>query len=720
MTPIYRASTKIVFEEKESGITEIGIPALNLTATLVQNIIEEIQSWSLVNEVVISLPDSILEAFHIPKNLSSTNNRITDLTRFVQRNLTAIAIPKSDVIKINVLNHDPVISTMIANMTTEVLINRNLDARRSQVGDVKNTVEEQLKYFEQKVMESEEALKNYKETSKVIYLDRESAEIFERVTASEVEFNRTTTELDASMKRLDFVKTKLAKEREDLVPNITTITSPWAQELKRKLVDLQVQYTTLKVENYAEDHPMLVELKSQIEEAQYNLREETKKIAMGESTIDPLSQIERYLEEIAELEVMIYTSQAQQSALRRILNEYDEVLKSLPEKELELGRLQRDKTVADNIYTMLLRRREEIKIEEAEKISNIRVIDRARIPAYPIRPRKKLYIILGIFFGCIFGITLSLLFEFFDLRIKDSDDIEKNLNWPVLGMIPKHMNGNTGPFSKCLHLFKKERHTNILDDLISIYNSPSPVAEAFRMLRTNILSQQQSKSHIKTILFTSSYPQEGKSFIAANTAITMAELGQKTLLIDTDLRKSVLHAHFNKNIKPGLSEILGTITEIRNKHNMKIKYSDNDIAEEFKDSVSDIISMIHLTTIDNLYLITSGSTPQNPSELLASKQMKDLTHLLKNHFDIIIFDLPPVLPVADALILATDMDMILFTIEKSRCRPDEITKAKYLIEMASQDSLIGTILNKVEIREGYYSSYYTHYAHTEYKNSLGD
>ena len=720
--PIYKAATKIVFEESKPVISELGITQLSIKSTFVQNLIEEIESWSLMNEVINALPDSILDTFPVPDEIPSKYDKKDYLTYTIGKNVSARSIPKSDVITISAEAYDAKAAAIIANTTAEILKERNLNARLGEVIKVKDTIDDQLEYYRQKVQESEIALKNFKEANKVTYLDQESEEIFKRITEAEIEYNKTSTGLDASRKRLEFVKSKLSKEREELVPTITRITSPWAQELKKKLVDLEVQYTTLKVQDYADNHPKMQQLRAQIEEAKRSLRDETLKIAKGENTIDPLFQIQKDLEEIVTLEVEIHTYEAQEQALKRVLDNYNNSLRMLPQKELELGKLQRDKTVADNIYTMLLQKREEAKIKEAEKISDIRIIDTARVPSSPIKPNKKVNLLIGLFLGGVFGIGLTLFLEVLDVSIKTVEDIEKFTDLSVLGMIPMVKNGRKErPLQDGKPSLKREK-LKVASELITIHEAQSPAAEAFRALRTNLkVSSEMSDSLIslhsmlKTIIITSAKPGEGKSFIAANLAITMANLGLKTLLIDADLRKSVLHTLFNERIKPGLTDILlllstsKTIKPAKNeagRRSKATKPAKTKTRNRNKSLSNSNTEIIHSTDIQNLYLITSGAVPPNPSELLGSQTMKQFNSRIKDEFDIVIYDLPPVIAVTDAAVIAPEVDGIIFVIQKGVSKPNEIIRAKNLLEKAGNHNIIGAVLNKVHLEEGYYSYYY--------------
>lgn len=720
--PIYEATTMILCEESTGTIPDVGLTQARLGNTFIVNLIQDLKTWSLANEVAKALPDTVTKTY-LKKPIYSDLYKEKILTSIIQKSISAEPIRGSDVVKIKAQANNAKIASIIANAVAEVLKQRNLEARLGEIHNVRKTIEDQLEYFKQKVEQTEQALRDYKEKNKVTSIDKESSEILGRISAAEVEYNRVKTQYNAANKRLEFLQGKLSQERKRLVPSITTTTSPWAQKLKQNLVDLEVQYTTLKVQDYDENHPQMKKLKAQIEETKKNLREETLKIARGEDTIDPLSQIQQNLIEIATLEVEIHTFQAREKALLEVLNSYKNSLKSVPEKELKLGRLMRDKTVADNIYTMLLQKREEAKITEAERIGNIRIIDPARVPHRPIRPRKFLNLILGLIVGCTLGVGLTLFLDSLDTSIKTVEEVEKYTDLAVIGSIPR-IKSNTN-LVKYDNLKDSENGniSSIASRLIVGREPKSPAAEAFRTLRTNIQFEELG-STIKTILITSANPEEGKSLVTANLALAIAQMDLKTLLVDADLRRPVLHALFKQKMQPGLMDILfstSTLTReakhILTKGDYLSDYSESEVMPlEQQDFITDAIKndndfetltkqIIKSTHINNLYLLSCGIIPPNPSEILASKTMKALVATLKNNYDIVLFDLPPIIAVTDAAVLAPATDGIVLVIRSGKNKQNEILRAKSLIEKV-KGNLLGAVLNDVGVREGYYSSYY--------------
>lgn len=215
--------------------------------------------------------------------------------------------------------------------------------------------------------------------------------------------------------------------------------------------------------------------------------------------------------------------------------------------------------------------------------------------------------------------------------------------------------------------------------LIVQEQAKSPIAEAYRTLRTNI-QFSKSDGELKTIMFTSSGPGEGKSTTISNTAVAMAQSGKRVILIDCDLRKPVQHKIFAKRNK-GVT---------------------NALVEE-----TDPLKLLQETEVDNLLLLPSGPIPPNPSELLGTARMQQIIECLKEHCDLLIIDAPPVVAVTDASVLAAKVDGIVLVVNAGSNRPEMVQKAKELLVKA-KGHILGVVLNRVEIEEehAYYYYYY--------------
>ena len=308
------------------------------------------------------------------------------------------------------------------------------------------------------------------------------------------------------------------------------------------------------------------------------------------------------------------------------------------------------------------------------KVTNIRIIDLAEAPKRPIRPNKRLSLILSLTSGLILGCGLAFFFEYWDDTFKDEKDVEGYLGLPFLGHIP-----TIRPKGR-----KKREEKSIF-----VHTRPkSAASEAFRNIRTGV-GYSHSSGPVKTILISSAGPQEGKTLIAVNLAISMAQAGSRVLLIDADMRRSTMHRVLKLNNYLGLSHYLRGETELE--------------------------KIIQDTFIENLKCICCGPSPSNPSELLGSIKMKEFVEGIGNSFDKIIFDSPPVLSVTDALVLGKALDGVIPVIRFGKYPRDMIYRGKQRFQ-EMEIKIIGAVLNDIDIeRSGrYYYPYYYRYYHKGY------
>ena len=384
-----------------------------------------------------------------------------------------------------------------------------------------------------------------------------------------------------------------------------------------------------------------------------------------------------------------------------------EQLKDMPEKELEYSRLTRDVDIYANLYRMSREKLELAGVAEVAKTPDASVVDLAHAPTFPISPNKRLNYLLGGVIGFILGLVATFVVEQLDTSIGTIEDVENFLKLPVLGIIPYLKTKEEKPiFLQKLWPKKfggKSKMLQLRNQLLINYSSSSSIFEAYRILRTNIyteLSKEKENNKGKVLLFSSSEPVEGKSITVSNLAIAMAHGNLRTLLIDADMRRSVIHKAFGLKAKEaGLSDILNRASK----------------PEEAIRTITDILigeigydEALKLPGLDNLNILTSGSSTATPAELLSSQEMAPLLDKLRDKFDFILIDAPPVLAVADAAILAPKVDGVILIYRVGKTSRNVLNRAKAQI-IESGASVKGIVLNNLspqtEMRYAYYYRY---------------
>ena len=290
----------------------------------------------------------------------------------------------------------------------------------------------------------------------------------------------------------------------------------------------------------------------------------------------------------------------------------------------------------------------------------------------PVRPKKRLNVLLAIIVGLFGGVGLAFFFEYLDDTVKSAEEVGRIADWPFLGGIPEIKDKGD------------EKLTEFRKDIWAHVNPKDPASESYKSIRTNIFFSSTEEHPIKSLLITSPGPQEGKTITFCNLGIAIAQSGKKVLLVDADMRKPRLHGVFKSKNDTGLSAFLST-----------------------QANAEDIIQK---TDIPNVSIVTGGPIPPNPSELIESHKMKEFINIAKEKFDFILFDSPPIAVVTDAVVLSPYVDGLVLVIQ------NETTSKKFIPRIAqilkdSKARITGFILNKITQKSGnyhyhYYSRYY--------------
>ena len=316
------------------------------------------------------------------------------------------------------------------------------------------------------------------------------------------------------------------------------------------------------------------------------------------------------------------------------------------------------------------------RIAESVDGGRVQSIDDATLPTFAVSPNRKRAITYSAMVGLLLGLALAFALDKLDDSVKSPDELRDQLELPMLGLIP------------AIRAERKSRRSGdaAVGRLITHVDPRSPVAEAYRSMRTNLAFARAQQSP-QAIVVASPGPSDGKSTTVANLAITFAQQGQRTLLIDADLRRAVLDKAFNVGRSPGLTEVI--------------------IAENTLDDV------VHDTSVPNLSIVASGRFPPNPAELLGSTRMQEILHEAKARFDVVLLDSPPLLAVTDAAVLSTMVDGVVLVIRTERTKRDAVRRALGHLRSV-RGRLLGAVLNDVDMRSGAYYGSYGHYYYSYY------
>lgn len=421
-----------------------------------------------------------------------------------------------------------------------------------------------------------------------------------------------------------------------------------------------------------------------------------------QSLLEQLVRIENQLSELefaeAEISQQFTKSHPRYEALltkRSQLNsekaKLEERVDDLPSTQQEVLRLTRDATVSQEIFVALLNSQQEMNLVKAGTVGNIRILDTAATQPKPIKPRKSLILVLATLLGGVLGVGWVLVARALHRGVENPDDLD-DLGLPVYASIPMAISGLRDRTKK-LGLFGKPSPLQLRKrDLIAVYEPADQVVETIRGLRT-ALHFGLLDSPNNRILITGPSPGVGKSFVAANLAVTIAQGGKRVLLVDTDLRKGRLHKIFGLD-KNGLTEILGQ------------KMLPAEGAQPIPE-------------VEGLHVVTRGDTPPNPSELLMTESLGEFLEWASGHYETVIIDSPPVLAVTDAVIVGQLCGMALMVARFSESAHKEIMISANRLRQNGVN-LKGSILNAVEKRASSYYGYGGYYAYDYRKGNEDD
>ncbi|MGE5359681.1 MAG: GumC family protein [Bacteroidales bacterium] len=557
--------------------------------------------------------------------------------------LTVVPIRNSRLVDLKFVSASPQMAMKMANALAEAYIRQNLELRFTTNKEANVWLSDQVNEQKKKVEEAEQALQNYKEQNDAAAVDDRQNIVVQKLADLNAAVTKAKTERFGKEAVYRQLQSMDANGSIDTFPAV--LSNEYIQKIKSELADLYRQRSQL-LDKYGEKWPDVTKVNLAIQGAEAKLKAETSKITASVR---------------AEYESALANERSLVGALESQKNES----LSLGRKSIEYSVLQRNAQSNRQIYESLLQRTSETGISSKVEATNIRQVDKAEPPRVPILPRTGRDLTLAFLIAAFCGVGLAFGFEYLDNRIKSPDEVKLHLDLPFLGMIPT---------------VKDHADRALINNGV-----PAEFSESFQSVRTSVLFSSADQGAHKLVV-TSTGPGEGKSLVASNMAMALAQAGQRVLLIDGDMRRPRVHEIFGENQEPGLSNVLT--------------------------AQSLLPECVRKTAVDKLFVLPAGVIPPNPAELLASKRFAEFLLGLNAAYDWVVIDSPPVLAVADAAIYATTASGVLFVVAADRTTRQAARAA--LDQLHAVDAkMIGAVLNGVNITRNPY--YYSHYYRKDYK-----
>ncbi|HEX2865974.1 MAG TPA: polysaccharide biosynthesis tyrosine autokinase [Ignavibacteriales bacterium] len=711
---VYEANTSIIVDESPANMA-LGLGNPDSKTDKVQIQAEVLQSRDLMSHVAEKLLDRVyLDPNHpndtllIIRDARKLQN-VTDLSspRMLEgvikqlRNSMELMTKKGmNVIKLSFRSHSPEEAALIANLFIDTYYDRDLNRIRSNSSELRAFLEKQSAIKARDLARSDSALQSYMQTNNVTALDLESNIANNKVAQLQSDLESADIEYQKNRLLLESYKKELARLSPQVAQKIVSGDDLYIKELQQEIARKEAQLDISKVVSSAE--AQRPEYKSQlnktsraIDSLRSILNARTKdyvkssmsnySITGGASGTDQGNIISELSGQIQQLQVKQNTLELNRKMLSENLGKYKGRLSQLPKESITLAKLQRDRAFNEKVAEDLKAKYQEAMLAERSTFGEIQLLDKASVPLEPVSPNARFNLIIGAISGLSLGFILAFIFNFANNKIYTPKDIEY-LGFRLLSTIPKlQLEPKTSP-----RLLKEHsgagggKHPST--SLVTAKNPNSEIYESYLRLGIN-LAYSLMERRFKSLLITSAGPGAGKSATAINVSVTLANLGKSVLLIDTDIRRPVVHKYFSKSMTPGLTDYLLEQRQIED--------------------------IIQPTLVKGLDVITCGGKLLNPSLILSSAKMRYLVEEDTSRYDFIVYDAPPLNPVTDAIHLAKLVDEVILVARAEKTQAEELKRANELLQQVNV-AVSGVVLNDFDTSKAPFSGkHYGYYAYNE-------
>lgn len=664
MPPVYQASTKLLLEQKDATLSAVGqevsesfaqLSSLSRTGSPLDTQSELLKSVPVVVDVIkrVDLRDPV------------SGEMMTSEQFLKQAKVTNIK--GTDILQISFEHNDPILATQVADTWAQSFVEQNRAANRMEASSAAKFINEQLEKTKDELATAESQLRDYKAANGAVDLSEEARTSVQSLANLEAEYRQAAASSQEAATRASALRRQIGVSADQAMASTAISQNPTIVKLRQQLLELETN-PILSNASLTPNHPQVKQIQAQIATVRRTLAQEASKVigetyqnAAGVKDLDPVRQ--ELTKDLVQAEINSLGYNTRVDALKTLVNNFNGRLSGLPNKELQLTRLMRNASVTAELYKMLLQKREEARISEAMNVGNVRIVEEAVMPDRPIKPKKLQNMLVAVVVGLMFGVGVAMFLEYLDDTIQTADDAEGVAQLPSLGIIP-WLRSTTDA------------------QLITLSDPRSPASESYRTLRTNI-KFLSADSPLRTLTITSAGPEEGKSTTIANLGVSFAQTGKKVLIVDTDMRKPTVHGIFKLRSDIGLTSVLA-----------------GDLPLE---------QAVQKTEAESLDVLTCGPIPPNPAELLESQRFNTLIEELKEKYDIVLFDAPPVIAVTDASILAAKLDGLILLMGVNKVTRKAARHALQLLASAKV-KVWGMVIRGVRPdNDGYYYAYYHRY-----------
>ncbi|MDW8289953.1 MAG: polysaccharide biosynthesis tyrosine autokinase [Armatimonadota bacterium] len=678
-TPVYRARAVVQIEQPSGFILRTDFFGAGLAHTIPQEQAELLETYPyklLVDSLVTIAEHQGIQLAHyghsdkirhlfekeLCNNPGALDLQSCVLTRAAQLEGRAPQVPKRErdmeqeirarliedtgLIELFGEAHSPRRAQDAANAAAICMVWQNEQVRKEEARYTVRFIRQQLDApdgVRAQLARVDEQLASFKRQKAFLHADEEMRALLSQMVEVSTRRWQGVLRLTDLRQRLAATRERLGQEPSTLV-SPTIYENPTVQEIKKQLVSAEAELLSLQAQ-FTDEHPRVQSALARVEGLRERLRGEASRIESVQRMPNPVHQ-ELY-KNAALLSADIIGQEAQQRAMEEILQDLQQRMLAVPELEKQLTQLLRQRQVLEKRYLLLMERLQEAELTEAVQLGNTRVVELAQLPGERVKPRRILNLLMGSVLGALLAIGFALLMEQLDRRLPSASLAARWLEAPLLGSIPSVRDGALTP---------------ALTEIAAV--------EAFRHLRTAIRLAAMEQT-LRVLMVASPSTGDGKTFIARHLAVSMAQSGQRTVLIDADLRAPMQHRLENLPPSPGLTDLLR--------------------------GESTLEQCLRASNVAGLWLIPAGADTPNPTELLESMRMQELLTQMRERCDMVILDAPPMESVADARVLALYSDAVLLVVRPGATPREPALHAVEMLRTLPNTRLLGIVANRVPL-----------------------
>jgi succinoglycan biosynthesis transport protein ExoP len=687
--PVYRANTLLEIEKENPNIPTVQelFQLEDVSDNYLETQYKVLQSDTLARRVIEEMHLDQVQEFNPPKGewfwknthaAAREDGSVVDpeteqaiLLRFNDR-LSVEPVRRSRLVQVSFESQDPSVAAKALNALSSNYIQENLESRWDDAQKASEWLSQQLQTFKAKLEKSEDDLQDYAQNNGLLFLETEKGDTENIVDERLRQLQDELTKAQADRYTKESLYRLVQAEDYSSLPGV--VDNKLMQDLTERLSDLQREEAEL-TPTFTNDYPKVKQIQSQIDNVQKTLNQERKRAAQG--IVDDYQAAVR-----------------REALVRDAFDQQQQQANLVAARAVQYNILKREVDTNKQLYEGLLQRLKEAGVSAGMNASNIRIVDAAVPPTKPVSPRPVLNLGLALLLGLGCGVGVAFLQEHWDNTLKNSDDIERLLRVPALALIPSRDSLNdtsAGVYGRPHQTLTLPNGNGKRAPLQKVSGKAwiridgngtqhSALSEAFRGLRTSVLLSAAGRPP-RSLTFVSAEPGEGKTTVASNLAISLAQLGKRVLLIDGDMRRPCVHKLFDiENHTQGLVTYLTGEQEWR--------------------------QLVRPTGMPSLDCLVCGPVPPNPSELLSSDRMQLLIREAMAEYPCVLVDAPPLLNVADGRILATMVEGAILVV-RGGFTPRELAQQAQMHIRDVGAHLIGVVLNDVDVRHNaYYKGYY--------------